>query len=95
MADITTKAGLALRYEDLTQTERDVFAEWCSCTPKTGGQERCLEWFATMRAEAVRAERARLAEAVRGLTTYDDPGVPECDLMLYRDDVLALLEGEA
>lgn len=84
MADITTKAGRALLGAIAYDIDPEMYIpgdyyEWHRVT------------IAAIEAEAVRAERARLAEAVRGLTVPTWAG----QQFVYRIDVLALLEGEA
>ena len=75
MADITTKAGRAL-------AQRHAYCDPMSDTDAG---------IAAIEAEAVRAERARLAEAVRGLARHYPPyNAPNTSV--DRADVLALIE---
>lgn len=79
MADITTKAGLAL----FTDMEPMDMWESNGVTPKD---------IALVEAEAVRGERARLAAAVRGLPFWESD-YEQGEMDIRRADVLALLEG--
>lgn len=76
MADITTKAGLAMAG---------------TLSTFTGPRDAIDSLIAAIEAEAVRAERARLAAAVRGLGHHVDC-IGGCDCV--QDRVLALLDGE-
>lgn len=80
MADITTKAGLAMAG---------------TLSTFTGPRDAIDSLIAAIEAEAVRAERARLAAAVRGMG-WDSCGGWGCDenMGAVIGDVLALLEGE-
>lgn len=94
MADITTKAGLAMAG---------------TLSTFTGPRDAIDSLIAAIEAEAVRAERARLAAAVRAmvftkLTLSEDKRVVRAEVWTHDRDqdglvgrfaVLALLEGEA